>query len=585
MSHRPDTTSGELPFGEPAFARVFGRPRPRWFNIPAHRPFVEDLARGLVEILSPIGPEALSDAIVLTPTRRGMRSLTEAFVQAAGGKATLLPQIRALGDLDEGEPPFEPGDLAVDLPPAVSALRRRFELARLIHDHAHLLERDGVDARDALDLADSLGAFLDSVQIEEVGGLDRLAGLVEGDMAEHWIRSVRFLSIATELWPKRLEELGLVDVNVRRTRLLRVLADQWTHNPPPRALIAAGSTGTAPATAELLKVIANAPQGCLVLPGLDQELEDKAWDEVRDAHPQGALKRLLERAGITRADVQAWPNPDTAAQAVIGRSRRRVINEALRPAEVTNDWLVQIDRMLEEGRPTGVNPVAEGLDGLSLIHARDEIEAADIAALALRETLETPGATAALVTPDAVLARRVSAALTRWGIEADSSAGQGLGVLPVGMLLGLMARAAARHGPSTRWTTAVSTARSTQPPALRPRPRLTPRPLNPRATPRLHPLSSASPRTAPRPPTTFWGTRRTRPPRPRRRSSWATRPSTASARAMARSRASPSRRRPACARERSGCRRRGTRRARRTTPPRRCLRTRPFLALLPRLLC
>jgi ATP-dependent helicase/nuclease subunit B len=444
MSHRPDTTSGELPFGEPAFARVFGRPRPRWFNIPAHRPFVEDLARGLVEILSPIGPEALSDAIVLTPTRRGMRSLTEAFVQAAGGKATLLPQIRALGDLDEGEPPFEPGDLAVDLPPAVSALRRRFELARLIHDHAHLLERDGVDARDALDLADSLGAFLDSVQIEEVGGLDRLAGLVEGDMAEHWIRSVRFLSIATELWPKRLEDLGLVDVNVRRTRLLRVLADQWTHNPPPRALIAAGSTGTAPATAELLKVIANAPQGCVVLPGLDQELEDKAWDEVRDAHPQGALKRLLERAGITRADVQAWPNPDTAAQAVIGRSRRRVINEALRPAEVTNDWLVQIDRMLEEGRPTGVNPVAEGLDGLSLIHARDEIEAADIAALALRETLETPGATAALVTPDAVLARRVSAALTRWGIEADSSAGQGLGVLPVGMLLGLMARAAAR---------------------------------------------------------------------------------------------------------------------------------------------
>jgi inactivated superfamily I helicase len=38
-----------------------------------------------------------------------MRSLTEAFVRAAEGRATLLPQIRALGDLDEGEPPFEPG--------------------------------------------------------------------------------------------------------------------------------------------------------------------------------------------------------------------------------------------------------------------------------------------------------------------------------------------------------------------------------------------------------------------------------------------------------------------------------------------
>ena len=32
---------------------------PRWFNIPAHRPFVHDLARGLYEALAPLGPEAL----------------------------------------------------------------------------------------------------------------------------------------------------------------------------------------------------------------------------------------------------------------------------------------------------------------------------------------------------------------------------------------------------------------------------------------------------------------------------------------------------------------------------------------------
>ena len=43
----------------------------------------------------------------------------------------LPPQIRPLGDLDEGEPPFEPGDLAVELPAAIGSLRRRFELTRL----------------------------------------------------------------------------------------------------------------------------------------------------------------------------------------------------------------------------------------------------------------------------------------------------------------------------------------------------------------------------------------------------------------------------------------------------------------------
>ncbi len=438
MSHSPGL---DLP--EPTFQRVFGRARPRWFTIPAHRPFVDDLAYGLVEALAPIGPEALSDAIVLTPTRRGMRAVTEAFVKAAEGRATLLPQIRALGDLEEGEAPFEPGDLAVDLPPAVSSLRRRFELARLVSEQAHLLERDGIDARQSLDLADSLGDFLDSIQIEEVSGLQKLDALVEGDLAVHWQRSARFLSIATELWPKRLAELGLVDVNVRRALLLRALAEQWRRDPPRRALIAAGSTGTAPSTADLLAVIAQAPQGAVVTPGLDQDLAEDAWAQVADAHPQGALKRLLERAGVARSDVAPWPSPETPSERARGRSRRRLINEALRPADATADWLVQIRRLREEGASTDVDPVAEGLEGLCLLSAKDDMEAAEIAALALRETLETPGKTAALVTPDANLARRVSAALTRWGIEADSSAGQALATLPVGILLGLMARAAA----------------------------------------------------------------------------------------------------------------------------------------------
>ncbi|MGE5500376.1 MAG: hypothetical protein ACM3W4_00450, partial [Ignavibacteriales bacterium] len=97
-------------------------PGPRWFSIPAHRPFVEDLAVGLLQALGS-DPETLADAVVLTPTRRGARALAEAFVKANGGKAVLLPQIRALGDLDEGEPPFEPGDVALDLPPAITPSR------------------------------------------------------------------------------------------------------------------------------------------------------------------------------------------------------------------------------------------------------------------------------------------------------------------------------------------------------------------------------------------------------------------------------------------------------------------------------
>ena len=426
-----------------AAAALFGGEGPRWFTIAAHRPFLDDLAFALDAALSPQGPEALADALVLTPTRRAVRALGESFVRIGSGQAVLLPQIRALGDLDEGEPPFEPGDLGLDLAPAISPRRRRFELARLVSAHADALARP-IDLPGALALADALARFLDSVQIEEASGLDRLETLVDADLARHWRASVDFLKIAIETWPRRLAELGLVDVAERRIGLLRALAEQWRSRPPERPLIVAGSTGSAPAAADLLRVIAEAPQGCVVLPGLDLGLADAAWAEVGDAHPQSALKRLLDRAGVDRAAVKPWPAPESLAAARRARARQRVVNEALRPAERTADWLDVIAELRKPGAADGDDIIAEGLGGLSTATVRNEEEAAAVIALLLRETLETPGKTAALVTPDAALSRRVSARLSRFGLEVDTSVGLPLARTPAGRLVGLVARATAR---------------------------------------------------------------------------------------------------------------------------------------------
>ncbi len=415
-------------------------PAPRWFTIPAHRPFLEDLAEGVWRALSPLGADALAGAVVLLPTRRAARSLAEAFLTVAGARAVLLPQMRPIGDLDEGEAPFEAGDLAHDLPPAISPLRRRFELAGLVVEHEALLERK-LDAGSALELADALAAFLDSCQIEETGDPDKLRSLVEGDLARHWQVSADFLTLALEAWPKRLDVLGMMDVAARRVALTRRLEARWRASPPTEVLVAAGSTGSAPATADLLGAIAQAPRGCVVLPGLDTSLADSAWDEVGEQHPQGAMRRLLDRAGVARGEVRDWdPAPEAG---LAGRWRRRVVNEALRPPDSTADWLAQIAALRAEGEAVGIDPIAEGLAGLSVVTARTEEEAATVAALLLREALETPGRTAALVSPDAALARRVSARLTRWGVTADSSAGQPLAAAPVAVLASLVARAAA----------------------------------------------------------------------------------------------------------------------------------------------
>ncbi len=417
----------------------FSGAAPRWYSIPAHRPFLEDLAAGVLDWLGDHPPEALSDATILLPNRRAARAFTSALSSLSGDRPVLLPQVRPLGDLEEDEPPFSPGELGLDLPPAIAPLTRRFEMARMIsEDYA-----PGIAPLRALELADGLGAFLDSCHIEEVADPGLVATLVEGDLAEHWQASAEFLGLAVHAWPDRLAAMGLVDASWRRTRLLRLLAERWENHPPLGPVIAAGSTGTVKAAADVLKAVAQSPQGCVVLPGLDLDLEATAWGAIEEQHPQSALKRLLARAEVDRQAVRPWfRRPPDAAVEARGLARQRLINEALRPADATADWRTEIARLRAEAVGAGLaaDPIALGLEGLSVVSARTEEDAAATIALMMRETLETPGRTCALVTPDLALGRRVEARLERWGIVPDSSSGATLDRMPIGVLVDLCAR-------------------------------------------------------------------------------------------------------------------------------------------------
>jgi len=238
---------------------------PRWRAVPAWRPFLEDLAAGVLDWLGDQTPETLTDATILLPNRRAARAFSSALGKLAGDRPVLLPQVRPLGDLEEDEPPFAPGELGLDLPTAIAPLTRRFEMARMIVEEFE----PGLKPLRALEMADALGGFLDSCQLEEVSDLSRIAGLAEQDLAAHWQDSARFLGLAVEAWPRRLAALGLVDSAWRRAALLRRLAEAWDARPPQQPVIAAGSTGTVPAAADVLAAVARAPQGVVVLPGLD----------------------------------------------------------------------------------------------------------------------------------------------------------------------------------------------------------------------------------------------------------------------------------------------------------------------------
>lgn len=410
---------------------------PQVFTIPAHRPFLPALAEGLLtRFYDRADPLAFARVTVYLPTRRATRALAEQLLAAAGrlgfGRALALPAIRPLGD-GEDEAMFEEGEDALAIPSAFPAMRRRLLLMALVRAfHAAKDGQDGLSAAQGLKLAGALERFLDHAETQGIS-LAGLPDLVTGDLARHWQEVVAFLAIVTEHWPALQTREGAIGGAERRGLLMAALSARLERRPPADPVIAAGSTGTIPATAVLLRTISRLDGGAVILPGLDQALDSGAWDLLDVSHPQGAMKALLEMLGVTRDDVR--PFTDESGPPPL---RSRVLNEALRPWDATGVWHSDAAGL----RPAFAGAGADGL-GLSVIEAPHRAAEADMIALLMRETLERPGETAALITPDRTLARAVAASLMRWDIAVDDSAGEPLAQTPAAVFLRLIARAAA----------------------------------------------------------------------------------------------------------------------------------------------
>ncbi|SFR96306.1 double-strand break repair protein AddB [Sphingomonas jatrophae] len=421
---------------------------PAIFSVPPHRAFADSLAAGLIDRYGG-DPLGLARGLVLLPNNRAVRAMQDAFVRRAEG-GLLLPRLAAIGDeaLDERlGPMLDPLDDAAPIPPAMEPLARRLILARLVQE-AREIAGEPVDAGEAARLAADLARTLDQLHGEEIDPARLRDAVAEADgggvLALHWERSLAVLELILARWPAELEKAGRIDLAERRNRLLARAAERWTVTPPAGFVVAAGITGSAPAVARLLRTIARLPQGMVVLPGLDRLMPEQEWralgphapDPVTgiaapslETHPQYHLKLLLDRMDATREDVRGWrrgSGRDAPA------ARARAINNAMTPAAFTAKWRT-------------LKPAERRLTGVRAADFAHPAEEAQGIAVAIREALEVPARTVALVTPDRTLARRVVAHLARWNIEADDSAGVPLTATPPGTLLLALAEAVAER--------------------------------------------------------------------------------------------------------------------------------------------
>ena len=404
--------------------------KPAVYTIPPHRAFADALVTGILDQHGG-DPLTLARGAILVPNNRAVQAVRDAFVRQCEG-GLLLPRLIPIGDEDLDArlgAALDPMDNE-PTPPAIDPLHRQLILAQLIQTE-RALARSPVDAAEAMRLAADLARTLDQLIVEGVDprALETLD--MAGALSAHWQGSLDQLMVILNQWPAELERRGMIDLTTRRNLLLGRLAKRWSELPPSGFVIAAGISTVAPAVADVLRVIARIPQGQVVLAGLDTHMDEMDWDEIGgsderapvETHPQFHLALLLNRMKIKRGEVMLWRR---ASEHDAAPQRSRALSHAMALPEATKEWHELATSELR-------------LPQVFALEASSPAQEAQAIALALREALEVGGQTAALVTPDRDLARRVVALLARWGILADDSAGQPLsGTSAGGLILALV---------------------------------------------------------------------------------------------------------------------------------------------------
>lgn len=383
---------------------------PRVFGLAPGLDFPAMLVAGLRARLDGKPPENMARIDLIVNTRRMARRLRDIF---DAGPPGFLPRIHLLTGLDALAP-------FADLPPPTPPLRRRLDLIQLV---SSLLEADTrLAPRTSLyDLSDSLAKLIDEMQGEGVSA-DDIAQLDVTDQSGHWERAKQFFDIAQRY-------LGYTDnapdAEARQRQLTQNLIAHWKAGPPTHPVILAGSTGSRGTTAMLMQAVATLPQGAVVLPGFDFDMPTAVWADLDDAllsedHPQYRFHQLMTALDLPKEAITPWHK--TPPPSVM---RNKLVSLSLRPAPVTHAWL-------SEG--PALTRLEAATSDMTLIEAPSPRSEALTIALRLRKAAQD-GQTAALITPDRMLTRQVTAALDRWNILPDDSAGTPLHLSPPGRFL------------------------------------------------------------------------------------------------------------------------------------------------------
>ncbi len=383
---------------------------PNIYGISVGHDFSNNFTKGFIERFKNCPPDYTTNITLYVNTNRMAENIKDSFLRLAPG---FLPKIYSIADLRH---------LAIEhpLPDLLNPLEEQLELNELIKKYLEQSPNTAPKSA-SFDLAYELINLKNEMHSENVS-VQKVESLSQADISIHWQQSLKFLNIIFDYWSVEKPKESMESIN---SKVIYILNKKWAKNPPKYPIIIAGSTGSRGITQTFMKLVAKQRLGFVVLPGFDFNQTKKVWDSFNrtagfEDHPQYRYYQLINALSIKPENMEKWISSEP--NAII---RNNFVSLALRPAPVTDQWL-------EEGPKLG--NLTAVCAGLSLIEASTLREEASAIALCIRKAVED-NKSISLITPDHDLTRQVTAALGRWNLVPDNSAGQPLSSTPPGIFL------------------------------------------------------------------------------------------------------------------------------------------------------
>ncbi|AIL65805.1 Double-strand break repair protein AddB [Rickettsiales bacterium Ac37b] len=392
------------------------------YHIPPNFSFLDSLAFYIIKQYS-CDSQILSNIQIFLPSRRAVHNLKKKLLKHSGQNSLILPRICPIGDIGTEEfPLYSLGIIdTVEYPSIINQLQQKILFTKLLLDKVRTKELNivynSLSDLGYSHLATELINLLDELQKMQID-IKTAISIIIGEIdaaALHWQDIKQLLNILATSWPKILEEKNLIDPIAYRNLITLQLINYWNENPPEYPVIAAGSTASTKITAMLLKVIDSLPYGHVIMPSLDLYMSEKTWQYIDELHPQYHLKNFLNYLGYNRGDIKLWPGCIESFK-YTNDTRIKLLSKAMRSYKVPNNWY----------NLTNSQEYYEAIKDIKYIVCDNSSSEASVIAIIMRQVLETPGKTAALVSNDENLSRSVLAHLEQWNIKIDNSSGKKL---------------------------------------------------------------------------------------------------------------------------------------------------------------